>query len=231
MIQHKNRRLLIAGIIFVAFNILAFVIPFQRNAVFWVAYAFSAVTIFAQVAADALAFRNAHTLREVFYGVQVVKLAHSCLCAQLAVCAGLMIISLAAQVPAWVAVVPCTLILAFYAIAIIKANRAGEEIKEPDVNGMEESKFIYQLRADLETLMPRISDGVLKDKIETLSEAVLYRDLLSGADLAEMENKFNSLKRGVVSGGVDGSNLVEEISFLLSEWNIRRRALRREFSE
>ena len=226
MIQHKNRRLLIVGIIFVAFNILAFVIPFQRNEVFWVTYAFSIVTIFTQVAADMLAFRNAQTLRKIFYGVQIVKLAHSGLCVQLAVCAGLLVISLAAPIPVWVAVVPCTLILTFYAIAIIKADWAREEIEEPGVNDVEELKFIYQLRADLETLIPRVSDDALKNKIETLSEAVLYRNLLNGAGLAEMEGKFNSLKQAVMSGGVDGGSFVEEIYFLLCEWNIRCRALR-----
>jgi hypothetical protein len=198
---------LILAIIFAVFNVLVFVIPFNWDGTFWVAYVFAAVTIIGQAVADLVAFGKADTLKKVFYGVPIVKVAYSCLCAQLAVCVGLMAISLMAQIPAWVAVVPCTLILAFAAIAITKADWGRTIIEKIDAKHVEESRFIYRLRADLESLIPRISDSALKKKIEKLSEEVRYSDPVSNADLAELEmemqNKFASLKQAAISDGIN----------------------------
>ena len=232
MINHRNRRLLILAIIFVVFNILAFVIPFRRNVVFWTAYAFTAVMILAQVATDMLAFRNADTLRKVFYGIPIIKIAYGFLCIQLILCAGLMVISLVTDIPVWIVIIPCILVFAFSAIAIIKADWTRDKIEETDAKSIEESKFFHQLRADLESLIPRISDNELKKKIEILSEAARYSDPISSAGLAEleteMENKLASLKQAVISGGADSDNLANELSFLLYERNNKCRVLRQQ---
>ena len=231
MNRHRNRKLLILSIVFVAYNILVFVIPFRRNDVFWIAYAFSIVTILGQAAAYMVAFHKADNLKRVFLGVPIVKVAFRSFLAQMAVCAALMLISLIISIPPWIAVIPCLLILAFAAVAVIKADWAREVIEQIDAKSLAESKFIHQLRMDLEALIPRISNDALRQKVEKLSQEVRYSDLVSNVGLSEleleMEAKFAALKQAVISGSMDGDGIADELSFMLTERNNQTRVLRR----
>ena len=234
--KDKVRPVLILAIAFVVFNVLAFVIPFRRNAVFWISYVFAAVMILAQAASYILAFRNADSLRRVFLGLPIMKISLICLIAQLAVSLALMLISLFIDIPAWIAVVPCVLIFAFAAIAVIAASWARDEIEKIEVKGSSESAFIYQLRADINSLIPRLPDGALKEKVKKLADDAKYSDPVSAAGLEELEEKiaaaFASLKDSVASSresdGVSAScsDAAEELSFLLIERNNQCRVLR-----
>ena len=234
--KDKVRPVLILAIVFVVFNILVFVIPFRRNAVFWITYVFAAVMILAQAAAYIIAFRNADSLRRVFLGLPIMKISLICLIAQLAVSLALMLISLFITIPAWIAVILCVLIFAFAAIAVIAADWARDEIEKIDVKGASESSFIYQLRADLDSLIPRVADGELRKKVEKLAEEARYSDPVSAVGLEELEGKiasaFASLKDSVVSNSSNGSDpadcsgAADELSFLLTERSNQLRVLR-----
>ena len=232
MKKNKIRRLIILAIYFVVFNVIVFVIPFRRNDVFWIAYVFSTLTLLGYVAANIVAFFNADTLKRVFMGVPIVKIAFRCLVIQLILCALLMIVSLFADIPVWVAVIPCLLILAFAVTAVIKADWAREIIEKIDVKSAEESRFMHQLRADLESLVPLASDSVLKQKVEKLSEEVRYSDPVSIPGLQDlelrMESCFTVLKQAVHTGSDDRGKLVDELASLLNERNNQCRFLRRQ---
>ncbi|MCL1894549.1 MAG: hypothetical protein FWG02_10040 [Holophagaceae bacterium] len=231
MIKYRNRRSLVLAIIFIVFNILVFVIPFRKNGAFWVAYGFSVLTIIAQLIADTIAFRKADNLKRAFLGVPIVIIAFRCLLAELAICATIMLISLVVNLPAWVAVIPCILVLAYATIAIIFADWSREIIEQIDTKSVTESRFINHLYVDLKSLVPRISDGVLKNKVEKLSEDVRYSDPISIADLADletaMEKLFASLKQAVTSNGENIGKIADELSLLLTERNNKCRLLRR----
>jgi hypothetical protein len=232
MMKNRKRRLLILAIVFVVFNVLVFVVPFNRNNVFWIAYAFGAATILGQVAADIVAFGKADSLRKVFMGVPIVKIAYRCLFTQLTICSTLMSLSRWFNIPWWVAVVPCMLVLAFAAVAIIKADWARERIEKTDVKGLTETHFMHQFRADIESLIPRITDSALKTKVAKLAEEVRYSDPVSSAGLegleANMKDKLFLLKQAVSNTSDDGNTLVDELLHLVNERSSQCRVLRRQ---
>jgi len=227
----SKHRLLIIAVVFVVYNLLVFVIPFQRGAVFWIAYTFAALTILAQAAMYWLAFRKADTIKRIFLSIPIVKISFRCLCAQLVVCTVLMVVSTFISFQAWKAIIPCILILTFAAIAIIKADWGREVIEKIDTKHLANTKFMHEFRADLQSLMPRVSDSALKAKLEQVSEAARYSDPVSAKSLAELEDEMArqlaSLRQAVLAGGTDTS-IADELLLLFNERDQKSRAMKRQ---
>ena len=49
MSKNKTRFLIIVAAVFVAFSVIAFVVPFIKNGLFWSAYIFAVIAIAAQM--------------------------------------------------------------------------------------------------------------------------------------------------------------------------------------
>ena len=233
MIVNRNRRLLIIAVVFITFNILVFVIPFQRNAVFWTAYFFSIITILAMPVADWVAFRNVDSIKRAFMGIPIIRIAYYCLVAQLTVCVGFMIAATFFPVPAWRLVVPSVLIIAFGIISIFKADWGREVIEQIEERHLANTEFMMNFRAELESLLPRINDTALKTKIENLSKTARRSDPVSSDGLLELEaeinRKFELLKYSVLHNVSDDAfAIVEEIAFLLNERNEKCRMFKRQ---
>jgi len=227
----SKHRLLIIAIGFAVYNLLVFVIPFQRGTVFWVAYIFAALTILAQAAMDWLAFRNADTLKRMFLGIPIVKISFRCLCAQLFVCAVLMIVASFVSFSAWKAIIPCVLIFTIAAINITKADWSREIIEKIDTKHLASTKFMHEFRADLLSLMPRVSEGTLKAKLEKLSEAIRYSDPVSIEGIAELEAEMSrqlALLKQAILGDVAGDGIVDELLLMCNERNQKSRAMKRQ---
>ena len=62
----------VLGIAFVLFNVLAFVIPTEKTATFWIAYAFSVVAFGLQIGIWKFAFKGADTLKSKFLGISLI---------------------------------------------------------------------------------------------------------------------------------------------------------------
>jgi len=201
------------------------------GAAFWIAYAFSIATILGQAAVDWFAFRNADTLRRVFMGIPIIKISFRCLCAQLAVGAALMTVATFVSFPARVAIVPCALILAFAAVAILKADWARDVIDQVDVKHQVNTSFMREFHAGLLALVPRAADAALRAKLEKLSEAAQYSDPVSAADLAALEAEMGSqlalLGQTVIADDADASaDTADELSLLLNERNQKCRSMK-----
>ena len=228
----KNRRLLIIAIVLVVYNVLVFVLPFQRNAVFWIAFAFSDAAILAQVAADWIAFRDADNLRKVFLGMPVIKLSLICLGILLAVCFILMGLDSFLPIPRWVAIVPNILIFGFAAIAVILADWAREKIEQIDTQTVIDTMFMQSFRTEIKSLVRRVTDADLKAKLEKISETAAYADPVSNEYLAEMEStigqKLGALKQAIQDGGADGIAIADELALLLAERDEKCRLFKRQ---
>jgi len=231
MIMDRRRRLVVIAVIFVTFNALAFVIPFYRDSAFWTAYVFSITTILAMLVADWVAFRNADSLKRVFMGIPIMKIAYTCLTAQLAVCIGFMVAATFIPVPAWRVFVPGLLILASGTVAIFKADWGREVIEQIEERNLANTEFMMGFRVDLEALVPRMTDTVLKSKIESLAKAAKRSDPVSSDGLFEIEaeigRKFELLKYSALNDISDSTVLADELSHLLNERNLKCRQLKR----
>ena len=71
----KSKRIiyyLIFGVVFALFNLLAFVIPSNKTATFWIAYAFTVIAFAMQIALREAVLRKDESLKSLFLGISVL---------------------------------------------------------------------------------------------------------------------------------------------------------------
>ena len=73
------------GIIFVVFTVISFVLPFERNSVFWIAYLFGVLSIGVQAYIMPHAFQQGSSVKSKFYGFPIARVGAIYLAAQLVV--------------------------------------------------------------------------------------------------------------------------------------------------
>ena len=125
---------LIWAIFFAAFNAVVFlvrpVIPgYEKyDATFWVALAFIVAAFIGNLVCAYFAFK-AENRGKMFLNLPLITVSRSALIAMLIVGSGLMLIP---NCPAWIAAIVCIVVLAFNAIAVIKAVWAADTVNKVD---------------------------------------------------------------------------------------------------
>jgi hypothetical protein len=223
MKKNRIRELIILCIIFATFNMLVFVIPFQKNAVFWIVYAFTILAIAAQSAIFLFAFDKATTLKSKFLGFPIFRLGYWYLFIQLFSCFKYMTLATFINVSVWIVVVQCVLLLAVTAVGILMVDISREKMSSIAIKQEDNTIFMRTLHVDIKALSNRVSEEPIKLKLFELSERVKYSDIISSDALSEVESEikaaFDEMKTNVRKGQNNIENLIDELDKLLSERN------------
>ena len=203
------------GIVFVLFNIIAFVIPTEKTATFWVAYAFSVAAFAAQVLLWKLSFGKKETLKSKFLGIPVVHVGTTYLIVQLIAFA---IFMLFPMLPTWLAIVVCSIILGISALCAIAGQAGAKEINRVEEKIKIKRAFIQFLQVDIEMLAESESDADTKAELVKLAEKIRFSDPISHEMLGELESRI-SAKVEELKTVTDKRSLVGEIELLLTERN------------
>ena len=183
------------GIVFALFNVLAFVIPTEKTATFWIAYAFSVVAFGLQIGIWNFAFKGAETLKSKFLGIPLISVGARYLVIQVIAFAIFMAFPL---LPTWIPIVICSVILGISAICLI-----GTEIGREEINGVEEKTgkkvfYIKSLQVEVEMLAETENDPDIKAELLKLADKIRFSDPMSGNALSEIEaeilEKVNEFK-------------------------------------
>lgn len=142
----KNKGLAYAALLitFILFNIIAFVVPTEKTATFWIAYAFSFVAFILQIAVWNIAFRGTKTLKSKFLGISLIAVSSIYFSVQIA---AFVIFMVFPTIAGWVAVIACSLILGVSLICLIGTEVARDEIVR--VESKVEKKVFYRLSLPL----------------------------------------------------------------------------------
>lgn len=177
----------VLGIVFALFNVLAFVIPTEKTATFWIAYAFSVVAFGLQIGIWKLAFNGTDTIKSKFLGIPLISVGFRYLVVQVIVFAIFMIFP---TLPAWIPVVVCSAILGVAAICLIGTETGREEINRIEQKVEQKVFYIKSLQADVELLAEAESDPEIKAELTILAEKIRFSDPMSNNALAEIESEI-----------------------------------------
>ena len=220
---------LILAVILAAYNVLYFVIPYNRdlsNAAMWITYGvttflivFSAVTVCIGIYDKELKSR--------VLGIPILYLGYGVLVAQFVIDTVITAVGSRFEVGAWVAAVVETLLLAFFFISLIARTAYKDTIKKIDEKEYKES-FIRELRSELKLLVDSVNDGEVKTALNKLYETVLCTDPVSSKFVIEIEDeiseKIKVLKESVAAGDdVKSLNLIRETDLLVKERKLKLR--------
>ena len=210
------------GVVFALFNVIAFVVPTDKTATFWTAYAFSVVAFAAQIPLWRIAFGKKDTLKSKFLGIPVIYVGITYLIIQLIAFAVFMIFPI---LPVWLAVVVCTTILAISALCAIAGQVGANEINRVEEKIKVKRAFIQFLQTDIEMLAETETDSETKIALKKLAEKVRFSDPMSHEMLGELESRI-SAKVEEMKTAADKKALIEEVAALLTERNKKCKILK-----
>ena len=210
------------GIVFALFNVIAFVIPTEKTATFWTAYAFSVVAFAVQIPLWKIAFGKKDTLKSKFLGIPIIHVGITYLIIQLIAFVVFMIFP---TLPVWLAVVVCAVILAISALCVIAAQAGVNEINRVEEKIKAKRAFIQFLQTDIEMLVEAEADVETKAELKKLAEKVRFSDPMSHEMLGELETRI-SAKAEEMKTAADKKALIAEVTTLLTERNKKCKILK-----
>lgn len=196
---------IIWAICLAVFNVIVFVTPNEIAGVskfggsFWVGYIFITVAFLGQLVCAFFAFK-AKNLKKFFYNIPLISISYGGLIAMLVVGSVFMAVPV---LPEWIAIIVCVIILAFNAVAIIKATAAANIVSGIDEKIKTQTFFVKSLVVDAQSLMESAKTDALRAETRKVYEEIRYSDPMSNAALAEIDahikRQFNAFADAVAS--------------------------------
>lgn len=225
--------LCIWAILLAIFNVIAFVTPSEMagmnkfGGAFWSGYIFITLAFIGQLVASYFAFQ-ANTAEKLFYNISLIRISWTGLILTIVIGGLCMMIP---NLPNWVGIIACFLILGFNAIAVVKASFAADAVTEIDKKIKVQTFFIKSLTVDAEGLLARAETDEIKAECKKVYEAVRYSDPMSNDALSSTESQI-TLKFAELADAVSNSNLeavqkaAREVMILVDDRNKKCRLLK-----
>lgn len=202
-----------------------YVINYDKR--FWIAFVCILATFIGNLVCANVAFK-VENHKKMFLNLPLITVSFSALIAMLAVGSVLMLIP---DCPAWITAIVCILILAFNAIAVVKAAWAADAVSKVDERVAAQTTFVKNLTADAEGILSRAKSDAVKAECKKVYEAVRYSDPMSNEALSAIEAKITE-KVGEFSSAVDEDDaekvkeIADDIAVLVSDRNKKCKVLK-----
>lgn len=188
MKKNSEKGYVILGILFVLVSIIAFVVPTVKTASFWIAYVFTVAAFAAQIGIWKIAFGKEETLKSKFLGFPVVHIGIVYAIIQVIAFAVFMFVPM---LPAWSAIVVCSIIAGVSAVCMISAEVGHNEIERVEVKVQKKVFYIRELQADVELLADNEVDTEVKTALTQLAEKIRFSDPMSCELLTDLETEIS----------------------------------------
>lgn len=206
MTKNTSRGIITLVILLAVFSVIAFVIPFPKNTVFWIAYLCGVFAILFQLYIFKVSFGNADA-RSRFYGFPIARLGVFYLIIQLLV--SITEIALSKVLPTWVVILINVLILAAALIGCITTETMRDEIAAQDIKLKKSVSNMRELQSLTSFLPNQTDDPELKKMLQKAADEFRYSDpLTSDKTIAleeDMQCRIRDLQQALVDGDVDGA--------------------------
>lgn len=223
MSKNAVRILVFAGLALVVFNVIAFVVPFAKNAVFWAAYVFGMIAIISQLAVMKLAFNGTESIRSKFYGFPVARIGVIYGICQILLSFAAM--ALSSFIPMWIPIIIFIVMLAAATAGLIGADMVREEIEHQDKKLVKDVSNMRELQSKINLIVSQADCGEdLKLALAKLGEDIKYSDPVSNPATEKIENELliaiDELQKAVIDGEETAAlTLCRKISGTLAERN------------
>lgn len=222
MKKNSTKGYVILGILFALVSIIAFAVPTAKTATFWIAYVFTAAAFAAQIGIWKTALGKAETLKSKFLGFPVVHIGIVYAVIQVIAFAVFMLVP---TLPAWSAIVVCSVIAGISAVCMISADAGRDEIERVEAKVQKKVFYIRELQVDIELLADNESDAAVKTALTQLAERIRYSDPMSSEQLADLENKISS-KVAELKATSNKLEIITELNSLFDERNKKCKILK-----
>lgn len=222
MKKNSTKGYVILGILFALVSITAFVVPTVKTTTYWIAYVFTAAAFAAQIGIWKTALGKEETLKSKFLGFPIVHIGIVYAVIQVIAFALFMFVP---TLPAWSAIVVCSIIAGVSAVCMISADAGRNEIERVEAKVQKKVFYIRELQADIEVLTDNESDATVKTALAQLAEKIRFSDPMSSEQLADLENKISS-KVAELKTTSNKLEIITELNSLFDERNKKCKILK-----
>lgn len=173
-------------------------------------------------------FFDSDTPDKAFLNMPLLRLSWTCLIVTMIVGTIAMAVP---DLPNWIGALLCILLLAFYAIAVVKANVASDVVEEIDNKVKAKISAMKLMIADAEAALSNAKSEELKAEAKKVYEALRYSDPMSNDALSAIEgriaDKLLAFKDAILSDNIESSKkLSDDICVLVSDRNTKCKVLK-----
>ncbi len=190
MKKNTVRAALVLLIVLVVFSVLAFVLPVERNGVFWLAYLFFLVALLLQGYALFAAY-NTGDARSRFYGFPISRIGSIYLIAQFVL--SLVVMLLSEVLGITLVTVIFVLLLAAVLVGLIATEAMKDEVQRLDTKLEQEVSVMRALQSKVKVLSENCEDADCRSKLRSLAEELRYSDPVSSPAIAGAEGQLSAL--------------------------------------
>lgn len=225
MSKNRIRFYLSLAIIFALFSVIVFVVPFARNTVFWLSYAFAALAVLVQLYSYPRAFDfEGHDVRSKFYGFPLARLTTVYLFAQLALSLIFIVVTNYTAVKTWIPAVLYALLLGVFALGFIAADSMKEEVERQDTVHKARVDAMRALQSKAVFVAGQCDDAETKKALDKLAEALRFSDPVSSEATSDIEENLAGLLEELGNAVLDkdyaaAKTLCAKASTLLADRN------------
>lgn len=183
------------AILFVLFNVICFATPSELKGyskfagAFFCGYGFITAAFIGQLVCAYITFKT-ENLKKLFYNLPLVRISYTGLC--LTVVFGALCMAVP-DLPNWIGIIVCLLILSFNIIAIIKAKLAAETVGEIDENVKAKTMFTTELTLQAQNILTDAKTDTQKQSVKKVFDAMRYSDPVSDNELFDVETNIKMM--------------------------------------
>ena len=145
--KNSKRSIAVLLIALAIYNIIAFVVPFNKSVVFWIAYCFGFFAILIQVYVMSVAFKAGSTTKSKFYGYPIARIGIIYVVIQLIL--SFICMALGEYIPVWVVAIVFPVLLGLAAVGFIATDATRDEIEKQDQKIVEDVRFMRNLQSKM----------------------------------------------------------------------------------
>lgn len=214
---------IVIAILFVIYNVIAFVIPTTKTSAFWICYAFTVISFAVQAYVWYATIGKKQDLKSKLLGSSVTYISAVYLAIQFV---AFLIFMFVSSAPNWCAILVCVMILGISAVCMIITNAGTEMITATENKVAVKRQFIKDLQIEVEMLAETETDSEIKLKLTELAKKIRLSDPMSDPSLADLENEM-SIKVASIDHSTDKSAAIAEVERLLLKRNKKVIAFKR----
>ena len=191
--------MILLAVVAAVFSLIAFVLPVEKTAVFWIAYGCGLFALLFQLYIFKISFEGDAKSR--FYGFPIARVGVYYLPAQLVL--SIAEIALASIIPLWVAVIVNALLLALAVIGCVTTDAMRDEIIRQDGQLKKDVSRMRELQSLAASMLAQCTDEDMRQTIKKIADELRFSDPVSSEATAELEEDMRSQMKDIQQAIVD----------------------------
>lgn len=213
------------SVVFLAFEVVSFALPFKKNAVFWIAYLAGTIAISVQLFFLPKAFASGSGVKSKFYGFPIARIGIIYLGTQILL--SFLFMALSTNPSPWVIraeVITFVFVIGFAVVGFVATDAVREEVERQDVQLKKSVTNMRTLQSRTTSLLDQCEEPSAKAVLKKLADALRFSDPVSSESTnaveADLLNYADELQNALAESDYDNvSALGRKMLAVLSERN------------